>query len=140
MGRSFLNSQSFVLGMEEFPFCDICYVEESTSHYMLSCTFFIEQGKVLFKTVSEPIPNFMKFTMKRRRHTLKCIININLNILDCRNVPLTLAVKKYILVTNHLKKKTPNSAPTINPPSLLLLSFYFIATTESLCDNIVIHL
>ena len=30
VGRSFLNSHSFVLGMEDLPYCDICYVEENT--------------------------------------------------------------------------------------------------------------
>ena len=66
VGRSFLNSHSFVLGMEDLPYCDICYVEENTCHYMLTCVFFKEQRDVLFKTVSELIPNFMKFTMKRK--------------------------------------------------------------------------
>ena len=88
--------------MEELPFCDICYVEENTSHYMLFCTFFEEQRKDLFKTVSELVPSFMNFTMKRTLNTLLYGFNINLNIRDCRNVPLTLAVQKYILSTNRL--------------------------------------
>ena len=101
LGRSFLNSHSFHLGTEELPFCDICYVEENTCHYMLSCTFFTEQREVLFKTVSELIPKFMNFTMKRKLDILLYGINISLDIRDCRNVPLTLAVQKYILSTNH---------------------------------------
>ena len=62
--------------------------------------FFKEQRDVLFKTVSELIQNFMKFTMKRKLDLLLYGINRNLNIRDCRNVPLTLAVQKYILSTN----------------------------------------
>ena len=100
VGRSFLNSHSFVLGMEDLPYCDICYVEENTCHYMLTCDFFKEQRDVLFKTVSELIPNFITFTMKRKLDLLLYGINRNLNIRDCRNVPLTLAVQKYILSTN----------------------------------------
>ena len=90
VGRSFLNSHSFVLGMEDLPYCDICYVEENTCHCMLSCVFFKEQRDILFKTVSELIPNFMNFTMKRKLDLLLYGININLNIRDCRNVVLVL--------------------------------------------------
>ena len=86
--------------MEELPVCDICYVEEHNSHFMLSCAFFTEQRGVLFKTVSELVPNFMNFTMKRKLDILLHGINNNLNVRDCRNVPLTLAVQKYILSTN----------------------------------------
>ena len=100
VGRSFLNSHSFQLGMEELPVCDICYVEEHNSHFMLSCAFFTEQRGVLFKTVSELVPNFMNFTMKRKLDILLYGINNNLDVRDCRNVPLTLAVQKYILSTN----------------------------------------
>jgi hypothetical protein len=100
VGRSFLNSHSFLLGMEELPYCDFCYVEENISHYMLLCAFFIEQRDVLVKTVSELIPNFMNFTMKRKLDILLYGINNKQNIRDCRNVPLTLAVQKYILATN----------------------------------------
>ena len=100
LGRSFLNSHSFQLGMEELPVCDICYVEEHNSHFMLTCAFFTDQRDVLFKTVSELVPNFMNFTMKRKLDILLYGINNNLNVRDCRNVPLTLAVQKYILSTN----------------------------------------
>ena len=48
VGRTFLNSHSFLLGMEELPYCDICYVEENISHFMLTCTFFKEQRDILF--------------------------------------------------------------------------------------------
>ena len=100
VGRSFLNSHSFLLGMEELPYCDFCYVEENISHYMLSCAFFIEQRDVLVKTVSELIPNFMNFTMKRKLDILLYGINNKQSIRDCRNVPLTLAVQMYIFATN----------------------------------------
>ena len=69
--------------MGDLPYCDICYVEENTCHYMLSCVFFKEQRDVLFKTVSELIPNFITFTMKRKLDLLLYGINRNLNIRDC---------------------------------------------------------
>ena len=94
------NCHSFHLGMEELPFCDICYVEENTCHYMLLCTFFSLQREVLFKTVLELVPNFMNFIKKRKLDILLYGINKKLDIRDCRNVPLTLAVQKYILSTN----------------------------------------
>ena len=80
LGRSFLNSHSFQLGMKVLPVCDICYVEENNSHFMLSCAFFTEQRDVLFRAVSELVPNFMNFTMKRKLNILLHGINTNLNI------------------------------------------------------------
>ena len=72
----------------------------NASMYELYCAFFTEQRDVLFKTVSELVPDFMNFTMKRKLGILLHGINNNLNVQDCRNLPLTLAVQKYILSTN----------------------------------------
>ena len=89
LGISFLISHSFHLGMEELPFCDICHFEENMCHYMLSCTLFTLQREVLFKTVSELVPKLMNFTKKKKLDILLYGMNINLDIRDCQNVPLT---------------------------------------------------
>ena len=102
---------------------------------MLSCAFFTEQRDVLFKTVSELVPNVMNFTMQRKLDILLHGINNNLNVRDCRNVPLTLCLQTVF--------KSPLPPPDFPQPSKLpCRCFYllFIAKTESDSDNTVIHL
>ena len=65
VGRSDLNLHKFTIGLVESPDC-LCHRTESVEHYLLHCFLFNEERRDLFDLVEHHIPNFSKFTIKKK--------------------------------------------------------------------------
>ena len=98
VGRSFLNSHGFSIGLSESPSC-LCDRNETVEHYLISCFLYTEERRTLFNTIERLIPNFLKQNQKRKVEILLNGVNLESEEIDSRNVPITLAVQKFIFST-----------------------------------------
>ena len=78
---------------------DVCSRPETVSHYLNKCFLYQEERNVLFEKIEKIIPRFSKLSEKKKTDILLYGINLDSNEPDSRNVPLTLAVQKFILQT-----------------------------------------
>ena len=101
VGRTFLNSHGFSIGLAESPAC-VCDRNETVEHYMLKCFLYAEERQILFSTVEQLLPNFRKMTQRKQLYVLLYGINLDIDVVDSRNLPLTFAVQKFLLTTNRL--------------------------------------
>ena len=61
VGRSFLNSHSYTVGMSESPAC-ICHsIIESPSHFFNDCFLYNEERRTLFSTFEQYLPKKILF-------------------------------------------------------------------------------
>ena len=99
LGRSQLNSDRFSIGLAESPSCPCHHHNENTEHYLINCFLFTLERQILFDTVEKLLPKFKNLSKINKMNVLLNGINLNSNEIDSRNVPLTLAVQKFIFCT-----------------------------------------
>ena len=110
LGRSFLASHGFAIGVNDSDLC-LCWRPETTKHFFLECFLFQEERSKLFLKLSQILPKFMTWTKMKQLETILCGINLKNEEPDPRNITIVFAVQKYILET---KRFSP--PPNPNPP------------------------
>ena len=98
VGRSFLNSDGFRIGLVDSDLC-LCQRSETVKHYFTECFLYTEERRELFVTLEQLIPKFKNLNLKEKLDLLLNGININSDEIDCRNSKIIFAVQKYILKT-----------------------------------------
>ena len=101
VGRSYLNSHGFSIGLADSPEC-LCHRNETTDHFLLKCFLYTKERQILFDTIEQLLPKFQKMTQKKQLDILLFGINLDHEEIDSRNLPITFAVQKFLLTTNRL--------------------------------------
>ena len=98
VGRSFLNSHRYVFNLAPTDLC-ICSRQETVKHFLNDCFLYTEERRVLFDSVEQIYPQFKTLSLHKKCDVLLYGINLDSKEPDCRNIPITLAVQKYIMQT-----------------------------------------
>ena len=106
VGRSFLNVHGFQINFSSTDKCD-CSRIETVSHFLNQCFLFQPEREVLFNSIQKILPKFKTFSDKKKTDTLLFGINLDSEENDSRNIPITIAVQKFILQTGRFKKPSP---------------------------------
>ena len=98
VGKSFLNSHSFIIGKSESPAC-LCHEKnETVLHYLLFCFLYTVERQVLFDQVTHYLPNFPQFPQSKK---VDILLNGCEKLNHDSNVEITKNVQNYILKTKH---------------------------------------
>ena len=104
VGRSFLNSHSYTVGMSESLAC-ICHSTiESYSHFFNECFLYNEERRTLFSTFEQYLPKFIGFSKVKKLETILYGIDVDNSEMFSTNVSLQLATQKFILQTKRFDK------------------------------------
>ena len=98
VGRSNLNVHKFTLGLSETEKC-LCDRPETVSHYLNTCFLYQEERHALYLKITQILPNFITLPEKLKIKVLLEGINLQSEESDARNIPIALAVQKFILQT-----------------------------------------
>ena len=60
VGRSYLNSHKYSIGLADSPACLCHHPQETTEHFVLDCFLYPIERQNLFSLVSQQLPNFEK--------------------------------------------------------------------------------
>ena len=118
VGRSFLNSHGFSIGLNSSDLCS-CSKPETTSHYLISCQLYKDERSILFQTISKHIPSFPSLPQYKQLDIMLFGININNLEQDPRNLPIMFAVQNFILKTKRLFSPPTPPLPLPLPPAQL---------------------
>ena len=99
VGRSFLHSHSFSIGMSESPACLCHFPDESPSHYLISCWLYNEERQTLFGSVSQLVPGFKSLPKRKQLEILLFGHKIDDPEMYSTNVKLQLSVQTFIFNT-----------------------------------------
>ena len=99
VGRSFLQSHSFSIGMSDSPSCLCHFPDETPSHYLLSCWLYNEERQTLFGSVSQLVPGFNSLPKRKQLEILLFGHKFDDPEMYSTNVKLQLSVQKFIFDT-----------------------------------------
>ena len=102
VGRSYLNADSFKIGHSDTDLCE-CGQKETVAHFFVCRNYFAQQ-EILHSKFNDILPKFKSFSKARQVEIFLCGHNLTSEEFDCRNIPLTFAVQKYILSTKRFSK------------------------------------
>ena len=97
VGRSYLNADSYKIGHSDTDLCD-CGQKETVAHFFV-CRNFSALQENLHNKFNEILPKFKSFSKAKQLEIFLHGYNIDSDEFDCRNIPLTFAVQKYIIST-----------------------------------------
>ena len=97
VGRSYLNADSFKIGLSDTDRCD-CGQKETVAHFFV-CRKYSAQQEILHNKFNDILPQFKNLSNAKKLETFLYGHNIKSEEFDCRNIPLTFAVQKYVLST-----------------------------------------
>ena len=97
VGRSYLNADSFKIGHSDTDRCD-CGQKETVAHFFV-CRKYSAQQEILHNKFNDILPQFKNLSNAKKLETFLYGHNIKSEEFDCRNIPLTFAVQKYVLST-----------------------------------------
>ena len=102
VGHSALNSHTYAVGLTNTDLCK-CNKKETVSHFLTECVDFLPLREELYLNIERLLPSFRKLSTKKKVEILLYGLNLNNDEPDCRNIPLTFAVQKYILKTRRFQ-------------------------------------
>ena len=97
VGRSHLNADSLKIGHNDTDLCD-CGQKESVAHFFV-CRNYSAQQEILQTKCNSILPNFKNLSNKKKLEIFLYGYNLESKEFDCRNIPLTFAVQKYVQST-----------------------------------------
>ena len=97
VGRSYLNADSFKIGHSDTNRCE-CGQKETVAHFFV-CRKYSAQQEILHSKFKDILPNFKNLSNAKKLETFLFGHNLTAEEFDCRNIPLTFAVQKYVLST-----------------------------------------
>ena len=97
VGRSYLNADSFKIGHNDTDLCD-CGQKETVAHFFV-CRNYSAQQEILQTKCNSILPNFKNLSNKKKLEIFLYGYNLESKEFDCRNIPLTFAVQKYVQST-----------------------------------------
>ena len=107
VGRSYLNAHSFKLQLTESPLCPKCkYHNESTSHFIQTCTAYNEERRTMLGVFEHYIPSFYTFNKQKQLDIILNGFDKDNDILFTTNVSLQYAVQNYIIKTKRFSSFT----------------------------------
>ena len=98
VGRSNLNVHKFALGLSDTEKC-LCSRPETVSHYLNVCFLYQEERHALYTKVSQILPTFITLPEKLKTKVLLEGINLHSEESDSMNIPIALAVQRFIIQT-----------------------------------------
>ena len=102
VGRSYLNADSFRIGHSETDLCE-CGKKETVAHFFV-CAKYTVQQEALHNKFNDVIPKFKNFSNAKKLEIFLYGYNLKSEEYDCRNIPLTFAVQKYVLSTKRFSE------------------------------------
>ena len=66
VGQSYLNAHSFKIGLCQTPECDCGARQETSSHILLDCEFYVSDRQILFDFVGTQLSCFPKLGKKEK--------------------------------------------------------------------------
>ena len=102
VGRSYLNADSFKIGHSETDRCD-CGQKETVAHFFV-CRNYSAQQEILHSKFNDILPKFKSLSNAKKLETFLFGHNLKSKEYDCRNIPLTFAVQKYVLSTKRFSE------------------------------------
>ena len=101
VGRSFLGSHSFTVGLSESPACINCTAQfDSPQHFFLDCPKYSEERRTLLDTIEHFIPKFRSFPKQKQFNIILHGFDPDNHDLFTTNVSLQYAAQHFILRTN----------------------------------------
>ena len=97
VGRSYLNADSFKIGHSDTDRCE-CGQKETVAHFFV-CRKYSAQQEILHSKFNDILPHFKNLSNAKKLETFLFGHNLTAEEFDCRNIPLTFAVQKYVLST-----------------------------------------
>ena len=98
VGTSQLNAHKFTLGLSDTEKC-LCDRPETVSHYLNTCFLYQEERHAMYTKIFQILPNFITLPEKLKTKVLLEGINLQSEEPDSRNIPIALAVQRFILQT-----------------------------------------
>jgi hypothetical protein len=100
VGRSFLKSHSFSIGLADTPYCSCDNTTtESSLHYFIYCPLYTEERQTMINTFKHFIRTFSNFPKAKQLETILFGIDKDNPEIFTTNVSLQYAVQKFILQT-----------------------------------------
>ena len=98
VGCSHLNADSYKIGLSETDRCG-CGQKETVAHFFV-CRNYSAQQEILHSKFNDVLPNYFKNLSNTKKLELFLFgHNLQSEEYDCRNIPLTFAVQRYVLST-----------------------------------------
>jgi hypothetical protein len=95
---SHLNADSYKIGLSETDRCG-CGQKETVAHFFV-CRNYSAQQEILHSKFNDVLPNYFKNLSNTKKLELFLFgHNLQSEEYDCRNIPLTFAVQRYVLST-----------------------------------------
>ena len=102
VGRSYLNADSYKIGHSDTDLCN-CGQKETVAHFFV-CGIFSAQQEILHNKCNDVLPKFKSFSKAKQLEIFLYGYNLDSDEYDCRNIPITFAVQKYILSTERFSE------------------------------------
>ena len=102
VGRSHLNVHKFSIGLSETEKC-LCDRPETVSHYLTECFLYQRERHALYAKICQLLPNFITLPNRTKVKVLLEGINLHSEEPDSRNVPIALAVQRFVLQTKRFQ-------------------------------------
>ena len=102
VGRTYLNADSFKIGHSETDLCE-CGKKETVAHFFV-CAKYTAQQEALHNKFNDVIPKFKNFSNAKKLEIFLYGYNLKSEEYDCRNIPLTFAVQKYVFSTKRFSE------------------------------------
>ena len=83
VGRSYLNSHKYSIGLADSPACLCHHPQETTEHFVLDCFLYPIERQNLFSLVSQQLPNFEKLPKYKK---LDILLNGISNTIENRKI------------------------------------------------------
>jgi hypothetical protein len=104
VGRSYLKSHSYSIGLAETPYCSCDdSTTESPLHYFINCPLYAEERQTMFNTFEHFIRKFATFTKSKKLEIILTGIDQDNPEIFSTNVSLQFASQKFILQTKRFK-------------------------------------
>ena len=102
VGRSYLNADSFKIGHCDTDRCE-CGQKETVAHFFV-CKNYSAQQETLQIKFNDILPHFKNLSKTKQLEIFLYGYNLKSEEFDCRNIPLTFAVQKYVLSTKRFSE------------------------------------
>ena len=104
VGQSYLNAHSFKIGLCQTPECDCGARQETSSHILLDCEFYVSDRQILFDFVGTQLSCFPKLGKKEKTDILLYGYKPDNNDFYLINSRITIAVHNFLMKTRRLEK------------------------------------
>ena len=99
VGRSYLHSHSFTIGLSDTPACHCTAHTESPQHFFLHCPLYTEERRTLLDTCEQYIPKFKSFPKERQFNIILHGFDPDNHELNHINSSLQYAAQRFVQQT-----------------------------------------